>query len=183
MKLSLCLPKKQWGPVDLARQMGSDIVIAADVVGGFNSALPSWLGQAATDTQRSLAIALRRLYDSKMEQAPHDVLINLNGRLSVSALTGYTRAADLTPCSPGMEESIMSKKLDTVPNYLTTARLVMTPLLWMVALLRLPVYLGTGLLITGLTDILDRYAARKLNQSTDLVLQRDFDERDTDFHR
>ena len=62
----------------------------------------------------------------------------------------------------------MSEDLKTVPNYLTTARLIMAPLLWMVALLRMPIWLGVGLIITGLTDIFDGYVARKLNQSTSL---------------
>ena len=62
----------------------------------------------------------------------------------------------------------MSEDLKTVPNYLTTTRLIMTPLLWMFALLRLPVYLGVGLIIAGLTDILDGYVARKTNQTSSL---------------
>ena len=62
----------------------------------------------------------------------------------------------------------MSEDLKTVPNYLTTARLIMAPVLWMVALLRMPIWLGAGLIITGLTDIFDGYVARKLNQSTSL---------------
>lgn len=103
-------------PVDIAREMGSDIVIAVDVMGGFNTELPSWAGQITNDARRALAIVLKRLYDAKMEQAPPDVLINLNGRLSVSALTGYTRAADAIASGEAAAEEALPQIRQAISN-------------------------------------------------------------------
>lgn len=103
-------------PVDVARQMGSDIVIAVDVMGGFNTALPSWLGQITNDACRALSIVFKQLYDSKMEQAPPDVLINLNGRLSVSALTGYTRAAETIAAGEAAAEATLPQIQQVIAN-------------------------------------------------------------------
>jgi CDP-diacylglycerol--glycerol-3-phosphate 3-phosphatidyltransferase len=56
----------------------------------------------------------------------------------------------------------------TIPNRISIARLAFLPVLWLFALLRLPVYLGWGALISYLSDILDGYVARRLNQRTAL---------------
>lgn len=49
---------------------------------------------------------------------------------------------------------------------LTALRLALLPVLWVLALLRLPVLLGVGVAIAGLTDMLDGYLARRSHQST-----------------
>ncbi|NKQ37026.1 MAG: CDP-alcohol phosphatidyltransferase family protein [Chloroflexi bacterium] len=56
--------------------------------------------------------------------------------------------------------------MKTIPNLLTALRLLLIPILWALAWLQLPVFVGIGLLIAGLTDALDGTIARKLNQVT-----------------
>lgn len=58
----------------------------------------------------------------------------------------------------------MLERLNTVPNQLTALRLLLVPILWVFALLRLPFYIGIGLIIACLTDALDGAIARRLNQ-------------------
>ena len=103
-------------PVDVSREMGCDIVIAVDVMGDFNTELPNWAGQITNDARRALSIVLKRLYDSKMEQSPPDVLINLNGRLSVSALTGYTRAAETIAAGEAAAEEALPQIQQVIVN-------------------------------------------------------------------
>jgi NTE family protein len=80
-------------PVDVARQAGAEVVIAVDVGGGFDSMPTNWMGHIAGAIQRSWVIALRQLYEYKLQQCPPDVLISLNDCLNANSLTGYTRAA------------------------------------------------------------------------------------------
>jgi phosphatidylglycerophosphate synthase len=61
----------------------------------------------------------------------------------------------------------MNSNLLNIPNALTALRLISVPILWAFALLRLPQYIGVGLIFAGLTDALDGYAARKLSQTSD----------------
>jgi cardiolipin synthase len=58
----------------------------------------------------------------------------------------------------------MRDLIKTVPNQLTTGRLVAIPVMWVLAWFKLPVYIGIGVLLAFGTDILDGYLARKLNQ-------------------
>jgi cardiolipin synthase (CMP-forming) len=58
----------------------------------------------------------------------------------------------------------MRDLLKTVPNQLTAARLVLIPVMWVLAWLKLPVYIGIGTLASFITDVLDGHIARKLNQ-------------------
>jgi phosphatidylglycerophosphate synthase len=50
---------------------------------------------------------------------------------------------------------------------ITALRLISVPILWVCAFLRLSQYIGIGLILAGLTDALDGYLARKLNQTSD----------------
>jgi CDP-diacylglycerol--glycerol-3-phosphate 3-phosphatidyltransferase len=43
----------------------------------------------------------------------------------------------------------------------------MIPVLWVFAWLKLPVYIGIGMILSFITDALDGYVARKLNQVSD----------------
>jgi phosphatidylglycerophosphate synthase len=61
----------------------------------------------------------------------------------------------------------MRNHLKTIPNQLTAARLIMIPVLWVFAWLKLPVYIGVGMILSFITDALDGYVARKLNQVSD----------------
>lgn len=54
----------------------------------------------------------------------------------------------------------MTRTRLTPADYLSLMRLLMVPLLWAFALLELPVYLGIGLALAGLTDVLDGPVAR-----------------------
>ncbi len=81
-------------PVDVARQAEVDVVIAVDVMSVSSFTMPQWLGTIAGDTQRCMSIALKHLYDFKLQQAPPDVLIDLNDYMNVNVLTGYTKATE-----------------------------------------------------------------------------------------
>lgn len=65
-----------------------------------------------------------------------------------------------------MRERLMflAEQMKLLPNQLTAARIVLLPVLWVFALLKLPVVLGIGLIISFATDVLDGYAARRLGQ-------------------
>lgn len=52
----------------------------------------------------------------------------------------------------------------TVPNQMTTARLILILFMWVLAWYKLPVYIGIGVFFSFITDVLDGYFARKLNQ-------------------
>lgn len=58
----------------------------------------------------------------------------------------------------------MRNLLKTVPNQLTAARLVLIPVMWVLAFLKLPFYIGFGIFISFITDVLDGHIARRLNQ-------------------
>jgi cardiolipin synthase (CMP-forming) len=55
-----------------------------------------------------------------------------------------------------------SPRLAWLPDALTRARLYAVPVLWVLALLRLPVPLGIGAAAAAFTDVLDGVAARRL---------------------
>jgi cardiolipin synthase (CMP-forming) len=55
----------------------------------------------------------------------------------------------------------------STPNRLTTLRLAMLPLLWVLALLKLPVALGLLVAFAAATDVLDGYLARSRGLATE----------------
>jgi CDP-diacylglycerol--glycerol-3-phosphate 3-phosphatidyltransferase len=61
----------------------------------------------------------------------------------------------------------MRNLLKTVPNQLTAARLALIPVMWILAALSLPFYIGVGILVCFLTDVLDGYIARRLGQTSE----------------
>jgi phosphatidylglycerophosphate synthase len=61
----------------------------------------------------------------------------------------------------------MIANLLRIPNLLTAIRFISVPILWVCAFLRLPQYIGVGLILAGLTDMLDGLVARKLDQTSD----------------
>lgn len=60
----------------------------------------------------------------------------------------------------------MTRSRLTPADQLSLTRLLMVPLLWAFALLELPVYLGVGLAVAGLTDVLDGPVARVTGRSS-----------------
>jgi len=58
------------------------------------------------------------------------------------------------------------KQFKTVPNQLTGLRLLLIPVLWVFAVMNLSFFIGLGLIVAGLTDFLDGFMARRLNQVT-----------------
>lgn len=54
----------------------------------------------------------------------------------------------------------------TPADVLTLTRLAMLPLLWALAYLELPVYLGVGVALAGVTDVLDGPVARMTGRSS-----------------
>jgi CDP-diacylglycerol--glycerol-3-phosphate 3-phosphatidyltransferase len=61
----------------------------------------------------------------------------------------------------------MRQVMNTLPNQLTGLRLLLIPILWALALLRLEAYVGIGLVVAFLTDALDGPIARRLNLTSD----------------
>ena len=57
----------------------------------------------------------------------------------------------------------MLNQLKYLPNQLTALRLLLIPILWICAVQGLSIWVGVGLAVAYLTDILDGIAARKLN--------------------
>ncbi|MFQ5857807.1 MAG: CDP-alcohol phosphatidyltransferase family protein [Anaerolineae bacterium] len=60
----------------------------------------------------------------------------------------------------------MPEHLRTLPNQLSGVRLLLIPILWILAFMKLPRLVGIGLIVAGLTDFLDGFVARKFNQVT-----------------
>ena len=60
----------------------------------------------------------------------------------------------------------LRRNLGTLPNQLTASRLVLLPVLWVLALLGEPVWLGIGVLAASVTDMLDGYLSRRWNQTS-----------------
>ncbi len=105
-------------PVDVARQMGAEMVIAVDVMNGFiaaerefgfagNRFVPDRLGRIAGDAYRSLSIAMRQLNQYKLKQAPPDVLIKPTANLEINFLTGYTRADETIAAGEAAAEAVL----------------------------------------------------------------------------
>ena len=60
------------------------------------------------------------------------------------------------------------KEYGTIPNLLSGLRLLLIPVLWAFAFLKLPFPIGVGLIVAGVTDVLDGVIARKFNMVTAL---------------
>lgn len=56
---------------------------------------------------------------------------------------------------------MLTDEFKSIPNLLSLIRLLLVPILWVFAVLDMPVYVGVGLIATGLTDVLDGYVARR----------------------
>jgi phosphatidylglycerophosphate synthase len=77
----------------------------------------------------------------------------------------HTRAGiACADCSPPLASN--GPAWATIPNYLSGLRLLLIPVLWLVALMNLPGYVGIGLILAGLTDCLDGFLARRCNRVT-----------------
>jgi cardiolipin synthase (CMP-forming) len=59
------------------------------------------------------------------------------------------------------------RHLGTLPNQLTASRLALVPVLWGLALLGEPVWLGIGVMAASITDMLDGYLSRRWNQTSE----------------
>lgn len=61
----------------------------------------------------------------------------------------------------------LRRNLTTVPNQLTVLRLASVPVLWVLAILGKPVWVGIGLIAASITDVLDGWLSRRWNQTSD----------------
>ena len=61
----------------------------------------------------------------------------------------------------------LRRHLRTLPNQLTASRLALVPVLWGLALLGQPVWLGIGVMAASITDMLDGYLSRRWNQTSE----------------
>jgi phosphatidylglycerophosphate synthase len=62
--------------------------------------------------------------------------------------------------------AVLARNLRTIPNQLTMLRLLMVPVLWGLAIMGKPVWVGVGVAIAATTDMLDGYLSRKWNQTS-----------------
>ncbi len=89
-------------PVDVARRLGADIVIAVDVTARQGDVWHNpirWAPDAVTDTLQvmgeSIAIMMSAINESKLEETRPEILIRPQLRPGVNTVSGYTRAAEL----------------------------------------------------------------------------------------
>jgi CDP-diacylglycerol--glycerol-3-phosphate 3-phosphatidyltransferase len=68
---------------------------------------------------------------------------------------------------------VMRNLLQTIPNRITAGRLLLVPVMWLLAWLQLPVYLGIGTFVSFITDVLDGYIARRFGMVSDMGSQFD----------
>ena len=61
----------------------------------------------------------------------------------------------------------LRRHLGTLPNQLTASRLALVPVLWWLALLGEPGWLGIGVMVASITDMLDGYLSRRWNQTSE----------------
>lgn len=76
------------------------------------------------------------------------------------------REALMTPSAPPAPGDWQMPPLRSAADRLTALRLALIPILWVLAVLGLPVHVGIGVILAGLTDMLDGYLARRAGQST-----------------
>ena len=61
----------------------------------------------------------------------------------------------------------LRRELSTLPNQLTASRLALLPVLWGLAILGQPVWLGIGVMVASITDMLDGWLSRRWNQTSE----------------
>jgi phosphatidylglycerophosphate synthase len=61
----------------------------------------------------------------------------------------------------------LRRRLSTLPNQLTAARLALVPVLWLLAVLHRPAWLGLGVAVAAATDVLDGWLSRRWHQTSD----------------
>lgn len=66
-----------------------------------------------------------------------------------------------------MRAARLTENLKLLPNQITLVRLVMVPVMWTLAFLHLPAWIGVALIVCLISDALDGYTARALNQVTE----------------
>ena len=67
----------------------------------------------------------------------------------------------------------IKRLVETVPNRITLIRLCLIPVLWLFFVLRMPLFIGVGLIVAYITDKLDGLLARLLNQKSQFGDQMD----------
>ena len=77
-----------------------------------------------------------------------------------------TPSATPSRAAPGRWAELR-RNLTTIPNQLTALRLFSVPVLWVLALLGHPVWVGIGLIAASITDVLDGWLSRRWNQTSD----------------
>lgn len=93
-------------PADVAREMGADVVIAVDVIGGnstFSAMLktlrehrymPAGLASTFEVMLRSLDVMMKEINEGRLADAAPEIIIRPNVPPDVSVLLGFTRAPD-----------------------------------------------------------------------------------------
>ncbi len=69
----------------------------------------------------------------------------------------------------GIDKNVPSRRIFTIPNLLSLLRLLMIPaIIWLYIEMRAPLAAGLLLLLSGSTDIIDGFIARRFNMTSDL---------------
>lgn len=76
-------------------------------------------------------------------------------------------ASETRESAPRGRWAELRRNLATLPNQLTVLRLASVPVLWGLAILGKPVWVGIGLIAASLTDVLDGWLSRRWNQTSD----------------
>ncbi len=106
-------------PVDAARQLGADVVIAVDVEPGPDEQPGGWIGgyhwipEGLTRTlsilEESIGLVASVIQDDKLRQYPPDVLIRPRIPSGVNILMGYGRVAELVAVGECAAEEALPK--------------------------------------------------------------------------
>jgi NTE family protein len=106
-------------PVDVAREMGAEVVIAVDIAQGYGTGIGSWTGnrrwvpEGLSVTLKVFGETLDALMNAaqnrKFQQFPPDVLIRPDIPADVNVFAGYNRAAEMIAAGERATEAHLSE--------------------------------------------------------------------------
>lgn len=109
-------------PVDLARELGAEVVIGVDVVGiqqfesGEVGAVggPAMLPDALSNVYQAVMLMCNALAGARLRETPADMLLNVPIPSDVDILTGFTRAEEIITAGEEAAESELPHVLELV---------------------------------------------------------------------
>lgn len=112
-------------PADVARRMGGEVVIAVDVMGGFEDGVllqslgghrlvPGRLLHIAADAQRALSIMMAHLYEYKSQGAQPDVILHPAIGPGIGIFGGFTRLTEIIAAGEAATEAALPQIRQTI---------------------------------------------------------------------